>query len=54
MLQENGEVLRGLYACGEVIGGVHGGNRLGGNGVTDTVVLGRIAGTAVVADNQKD
>ena len=54
VLQENGEVLRGLYACGEVIGGVHGGNRLGGNGVTDTVVLGRIAGTAVVADNQKD
>lgn len=54
VLQENGEVLRGLYACGEVIGGVHGGNRLGGNGVTDTVVLGRLAGTAVVADHQED
>lgn len=52
VLHENGEVIRGLYACGEVIGGVHGGNRLGGNAVTDTVVLGRIAGSAVVEDNQ--
>ncbi|MBQ1319855.1 MAG: flavocytochrome c [Solobacterium sp.] len=40
----DGNVIPGLYACGEVTGGVHGGNRLGGNAVTDFVVFGRIAG----------
>ena len=34
----------GLYAAGEVTGGVHGANRLGGNAVSDFVVFGRIAG----------
>lgn len=34
----------GLYAAGEVTGGVHGFNRLGGNAVADTVVFGRRAG----------
>lgn len=34
----------GLYAAGEVTGGVHGFNRLGGNAVADTVVFGRISG----------
>ena len=34
----------GLYAAGEVTGGVHGGNRIGGNAVCDFVVFGRIAG----------
>lgn len=33
----------GLYAAGEVTGGIHGGNRLGGNAVTDTIVFGRNA-----------
>ncbi len=33
-------------AAGEVTGGVHGGNRLGGNAVCDFVVFGRIAGTS--------
>ena len=51
VLNEAGEAIGGLYACGEVIGGLHGGNRLGGNGVTDTVVLGRIAGASIVNDN---
>lgn len=37
-------LINGLFACGEVTGGVHGGNRLGGNGVADIVVFGRIAG----------
>ncbi len=41
---ENGEVISGLYAAGEVTGGIHGTNRLGGNALTDTVVFGRIAG----------
>ena len=33
----------GLYAAGEVTGGVHGGNRLGGNAVADYCVFGKIA-----------
>lgn len=33
-----------LYACGEVTGGIHGANRLGGNAIADCVVFGRIAG----------
>ncbi|MBR4162767.1 MAG: flavocytochrome c [Solobacterium sp.] len=41
----NGEVIPNLFAAGEVTGGVHGGNRLGGNAVADFVVFGRIAGT---------
>ena len=39
-----GNIMPGLYAAGEVTGGVHGGNRLGGNAVADFVVFGRIAG----------
>jgi aspartate oxidase len=44
--------LSGLFACGEDAGGVHGGNRLGGNGVSDAVVFGLIAGknAALAAD----
>lgn len=41
-----GSVLPGLFAAGEVTGGVHGANRLGGNAVTDIVVFGRIAGSS--------
>lgn len=44
VLDRAGNPVEGLYACGEVTGGVHGGNRLGGNGVADIVVFGRIAG----------
>lgn len=44
VLDENGNVIPGLYAAGEVTGGIHGANRLGGNALTDTVVFGRIAG----------
>merc|ERR1712151_692713 len=40
----NGEVIPGLYAAGEVAGGVHGNNRLGGNSLLDCVVFGRVAG----------
>ena len=38
--------LPGLYAAGEITGGVHGTNRLMGNSLLDTVVFGRRAGTA--------
>ena len=44
VLDKNGNVIKGLYAAGEVTGGIHGGNRLGGNAVVDTVVFGKIAG----------
>ena len=45
---ESGEIIPGLYAAGEVTGGIHGANRLGGNALTDTVVFGRIAGQSAV------
>jgi succinate dehydrogenase / fumarate reductase flavoprotein subunit len=38
--------VRGLYAAGEVAGGLHGANRLGGNSLTDLIVFGRRAGSA--------
>ena len=41
---QKGNVIPGLFAAGEVTGGVHGGNRLGGNAQADIVVFGRIAG----------
>lgn len=44
VLTEEGTIISGLYAAGEVTGGVHGGNRIGGNAVTDIIVFGRIAG----------
>ena len=44
VINENGQIIPGLYAAGEVTGGIHGSNRLGGNALTDTVVFGRIAG----------
>jgi len=40
----NGKAIPGLYAAGEVAGGVHGNNRLGGNSLLDCVVFGRVAG----------
>ncbi|MBQ4580276.1 MAG: flavocytochrome c [Clostridia bacterium] len=44
VLTAEGTAIPGLYAAGEVTGGVHGANRLGGNAVSDFVVFGRIAG----------
>jgi fumarate reductase (CoM/CoB) subunit A len=38
--------IKGLYAAGEVAGGVHGGNRVGGNALADTIVFGAIAGAS--------
>lgn len=46
VLNEKGEVIPGLFAAGEVTGGVHGANRLGGNAVADFTVFGRTAGAA--------
>lgn len=49
VLDADGNAIPGLYAAGEVTGGVHGANRLGGNAVTDFVVYGRIAGNQAAA-----
>ena len=49
VIDVNGEPIPGLFAAGEVTGGVHGGNRVGGNAVADIVVFGGIAGENAVA-----
>lgn len=49
VIDTEGNVIPGLFAAGEVTGGVHGGNRIGGNAVCDFVVFGRIAGENAVA-----
>ncbi len=46
VMDAQGSVIPGLYAAGEVTGGIHGGNRLGGNAIVDFTVFGRIAGTS--------
>lgn len=45
----SGEPIPGLFAAGEVTGGIHGGNRLGGNAVADIIVFGRQAGQSAAA-----
>jgi len=53
-ITENGETtIPGLYACGEVAGGVHGANRLGGNALADTQVFGKRAGEAAGKSGKK-
>merc|ERR1719356_2034989 len=44
VVSKSGKPITGLYAAGEVAGGVHGNNRLGGNSLLDCVVFGRVAG----------
>lgn len=51
VLDRQGNVIEGLYAAGEVTGGIHGTNRLGGNAIADIFTFGRIAGNS--AANQK-
>ena len=41
-------IIEGLYAAGEVAGGIHAGNRLGGNALADIFTFGRIAGQSAV------
>lgn len=49
VLDKEGVPIPGLFAAGEVTGGVHGGNRLGGTAVTDIIVFGQIAGNSAAA-----
>ena len=44
VLRTDGTPIPGLFAAGEVTGGIHGFNRIGGNAGTETLVFGRIAG----------
>ena len=44
VLREDGTIIEGLWAAGEVTGGIHAGNRLGGNAIADIFTFGRIAG----------
>ena len=41
IINDDGKVIKGLYGAGEVTGGVHGGNRLGGNSLLECAVFGR-------------
>ena len=52
VLDTNGNAIPGLYAAGEVTGGIHGGNRLGGNAIVEIFVSGRTAAQAVNEDNK--
>lgn len=52
VLDKKGKVIDGLYAAGEVTGGIHGGNRLGGNAIVEIFVSGRTAADAIDADNK--
>lgn len=49
VISKAGKPIPGLFAAGEVTGGVHGGNRIGGNAVADIVTFGRIAGESAAA-----
>lgn len=44
VINKDGKPIEGLYAAGEVTGGIHGKNRLGSNAISDIIVFGRIAG----------
>lgn len=48
VLDANGNIISGLLAAGEVTGGLHGNNRIGGNSIAETVVFGRQAGIQAV------
>lgn len=47
VMDQDGNAIEGLVACGEITGGIHGANRLGGNAVVDTVVFGKLAGETI-------
>ncbi len=51
VLDASGSPIEGLYAAGEVTGGIHGGNRLGGNAIVEIFVSGRTAANSITADN---
>ena len=52
VLNKEEKPITGLYAAGEVTGGIHGGNRLGGNAITEIIASGRTAAKTVEEDNK--
>lgn len=50
VVDQNGEIIKGLFAAGEVTGGIHGANRLGGNALADVHTFGRIAGATAAKE----
>ena len=44
VINKEGKPIPGFFAAGEVTGGIHGTNRLGGNSISETITFGRIAG----------
>ncbi|KRK81203.1 flavocytochrome c [Companilactobacillus nodensis] len=44
VLDEKGQAIKGLFAGGEIAGGLHGNNRIGGNSIAETIIFGRQAG----------
>ena len=54
VLNQNGEVIKGLYSAGENAGGLHAGNRLGGNSLSDIFTFGRIAAETATKEISPD
>ena len=52
VLDKEGNIIPGLYAAGEVTGGIHGGNRLGGNAIVEIFVSGRTAANTIAEENK--
>ncbi|MHA4990633.1 flavocytochrome c [Cetobacterium somerae] len=48
ILDKNGDAIKGLFAAGEIVGGLHGTNRLGGNAITEIIVFGKRAGENII------
>ena len=49
VLNKDNQPIKGLYVAGELVGGLHGDNRIGGNSVADIVIFGRQAGQQAAA-----
>ncbi|WP_276804199.1 flavocytochrome c [Lactobacillus hominis] len=54
VLNKQGEPIKGLYSAGENAGGIHAGNRLGGNSLADIFTFGRIAANTAFEENNND
>ena len=52
VLDAEGNIIPGLYAAGEVTGGIHGGNRLGGNAIVEIFVSGRVAADTIAEETK--
>lgn len=53
-MNKDGQIIDGLYSAGENAGGIHAGNRLGGNSLADIFTFGRIAANTAYEDHQEN